>query len=89
MNPIPLHLVASTGNLIEPTFIEYVRIKKGNHILKETTDFVAQEEKAENKIIPDAAFIIENIETKNALCFLLKWIWQQRESYRILQETAE
>ena len=54
------------------TFIEYIRVKKGNHITKETTDFVADEEKAENKIVPDAAFIIENIETKKRALFFIE-----------------
>lgn len=54
------------------TFIEYIRVKKGNHITKETTDFVADEEKAENKIVPDAAFIIENIETKKRALFFVE-----------------
>jgi hypothetical protein len=54
------------------TFIEYKRIKRGNHITKETTDYVAEEEKAENKIVPDAAFIIENIETKKRALFFIE-----------------
>lgn len=54
------------------TFIEYIRVKKGNHITKETTDFVADEEKAENKIVPDAAFIVENIETKKRALFFVE-----------------
>lgn len=54
------------------TFLEYRRVKKGNHIAKETTDFVAQEEKSENRIVPDAAFIIENIETKKRALFFVE-----------------
>lgn len=54
------------------TFIEYKRVKKDNHLAKETTDFVAEEEKAENKIVPDAAFIIENIETKKRALFFIE-----------------
>ena len=53
------------------TFLEYRRIKQGNQIIHETTDFVDAQETAENKIIPDAAFILENNQTgKRALFFL-------------------
>jgi hypothetical protein len=38
---------------------------------RETTDYVAQEESSDTRIIPDAAFILENIESgKRALFFL-------------------
>ena len=53
------------------TFLEYRRIKQGNQIIHETTDYVDAQETAENKIIPDAAFILENMQTgKRALFFL-------------------
>jgi hypothetical protein len=53
------------------TFLEYRRIKRGNQIIHETTDYVDAQETADNKIIPDAAFILENIQTgKRALFFL-------------------
>ena len=53
------------------TFIEYRRMKRNGHIVRETTDFVASPETAANRIIPDAAFVIENIETgKRALFFV-------------------
>jgi hypothetical protein len=53
------------------TFLEYRRVKRGRHIVRETTDYVAGEEIGENRIVPDAAFIIENIEThKRALFFV-------------------
>jgi DNA-binding PadR family transcriptional regulator len=54
------------------TFLEYRRIRRGNHIARETTDFVAKEEIAENRIIPDAAFILENIETKRRGLFFVE-----------------
>ena len=39
--------------------------------MRETTDFVAEEEISENKIVPDGAFIIENLTSnKRALFFL-------------------
>jgi len=45
------------------TFVEYRRIKRNGRIARETTDFVAAEETPENRIIPDAAFVLENQET--------------------------
>jgi hypothetical protein len=45
------------------TFIEYRRVKRGTQIMRETTDFVGKEEVPENRIVPDAAFILENIES--------------------------
>src|SRR5688500_238251 len=53
------------------TFLEYRRIKRGNQIIHETTDYVDAQETADTKIIPDAAFILENRQTgKRALFFL-------------------
>ena len=53
------------------TFLEYKRIRRGTQIMRETTDFVATPEVAANRIIPDGAFIIENIDTqKRALFFV-------------------
>jgi hypothetical protein len=55
---------------IRNTFLEYRRIKQGNKIIHETTDFVDVQETADHKIIPDAAFILENMQTgKRALFF--------------------
>jgi hypothetical protein len=54
------------------TFLEYRRVKRGNHIARETTDYVAPEEIAENRIVPDAAFILENIETQRRALFFLE-----------------
>jgi hypothetical protein len=53
------------------TFIEYRVKKQGEKLTRETTDFVDQDESIENKIVPDAVFILENIETqKRALFFI-------------------
>jgi hypothetical protein len=49
-------------NLVR-TFVEYRRVRRGGRIARETTDFVADEETPENRIIPDAAFVLENVET--------------------------
>ena len=54
------------------TFLEYKRIRKGTQIMRETTDFVATPEVAANRIIPDGAFIIENIETKKRALFFVE-----------------
>ena len=56
---------------IVKTFLEYRRIKRNGQLMRETTDFVAEEEISENKIVPDGAFIIENLTSnKRALFFL-------------------
>jgi hypothetical protein len=53
------------------TFLEYSRRRRGEFVVRETTDFVDSEETPENKIIPDAAFILENIaRNRRALFFL-------------------
>lgn len=54
------------------TFLEYKRVKRGTQIMKETTDFVRNEETVESKIIPDAALILENIETHNRALFFIE-----------------
>lgn len=57
-------------NLVK-TFVEYRRVKRGNRIARETTDFVVSEEIPENRIIPDGAFVLENVETgRRALFFI-------------------
>jgi hypothetical protein len=57
---------------IVKTFLEYRRIKRGERIVPETTDYVDSEESGENKIIPDAAYILENRETKRRALFFLE-----------------
>jgi hypothetical protein len=54
------------------TFLEYRRVRRGNHVTRETTDYVAGEETAENRIIPDAALILENIETNKRQLFFVE-----------------
>jgi hypothetical protein len=56
--------IRSRSNLsMVRTFTEYRRVKRGTQIARETTDFVGAEETPENRIIPDAAFVLENVET--------------------------
>ena len=57
---------------IVKTFLEYRRLKRGERIVQETTDYVDTEESAENKIIPDAAYILENTQTKRRALFFLE-----------------
>jgi hypothetical protein len=52
------------------TFIEYRR-HKGTYI-RETTDFVAEGEIPEHRIIPDGAFILENLETERRGLFFIE-----------------
>ncbi len=53
-------------------FLEYNRIKQGKEITSETTDYVADQETTENKIVPDGAFIIESLKTENRVLFLVE-----------------
>jgi len=57
---------------IVKTFLEYRRVKRGDRIVQETTDYVDSEESVENKIIPDAAYILENTETKRRALFFVE-----------------
>jgi hypothetical protein len=57
---------------IVKTFLEYKRVKRGNQIIHETMDYVDGLETGENKIIPDAAFILENIESNRRALFFLE-----------------
>jgi hypothetical protein len=45
---------------IVQTFLEYRRIKRGERIVPETADYVDGQESSENKIIPDAAYILNS-----------------------------
>jgi hypothetical protein len=58
-------------NLVK-TFIEYRRRRIDGRLARETTDFVAKEETPENRIIPDAAFILENVATKRRALFFVE-----------------
>lgn len=53
-------------------FLEYNRIKQGKAIFSETTDFVADERTAENKIVPDGAFVIKSLKTEKRVLFLVE-----------------
>jgi hypothetical protein len=54
------------------SFLEYRRVKRGTQIVRETTDYVDSAEIAENRIVPDAAFILENRESKKRALFFLE-----------------
>jgi DNA-binding PadR family transcriptional regulator len=54
------------------TWLEYRRIKRLGRTIRETTDFVAAEETPENRIIPDAAFVLENLESRRSALFFLE-----------------
>jgi Replication-relaxation len=55
--------------LIE-TFIEYRRIKSTHQ--RETSDYVAEPNTAETRIVPDGAFVLENRETSRRGLFFLE-----------------
>ena len=52
------------------TFLEYRRVK-GTH-LRETTDYVSDVEVVENRIVPDGAFVLENVESARRGLFLVE-----------------
>jgi hypothetical protein len=52
------------------TLIEYRRVKGTHH--RETTDYVADPQTSENRIVPDGAFVLENRETGRRGLFLLE-----------------
>src|SRR3954454_18880317 len=58
-------------NLVK-TLLEYRRVKRQDRIVWETTDFDAAEEIPKNRIIPDAAFILENVETERRGLFFIE-----------------
>jgi hypothetical protein len=65
--------IRKRGHLaLTQTFLEYRRVKRVNQIVHETMDYVDSPESAENKIIPDAAFILENVQTKKRALFFLE-----------------
>jgi protein involved in plasmid replication-relaxation len=69
-------------------FVEYrIRKKKGSPA-RETTDFVSDCEISENKLVPDSAFIMENIETtKRALFFVEMDMATERIVSRLPRDT--
>lgn len=54
------------------TLVEYRREKVGRDWRKETTDFVAHPPTPDHKIVPDAGFVLEHIETGNRALFLIE-----------------
>jgi Replication-relaxation len=54
------------------TFTEYRHVKHGTRISRETSDFVAPEESSENRIVPDAGFILENVESEKRGLFFIE-----------------
>ncbi len=54
------------------TLIEYRRHKDGNNWIGETTDFVAEPLSSENRIVPDAGFVLENATTGARALFLIE-----------------
>jgi Replication-relaxation len=54
------------------TFLEYRRVKRGTQVVRETTDYVDGAEIADNRIVPDAAFILENRDSRRRSLFFLE-----------------
>ena len=51
------------------TFLEYRRVKRGNHIVHETMDYVDSPESAENKIIPDGCLYLRKCANEKTGAF--------------------
>lgn len=66
------HAVRSRAHFkVAETFIEYRRVKRGQKVVSETSDYVVDEERPDNRITPDASFILEQTQKgKRALFFL-------------------
>ena len=54
------------------TLVEYRREKINNRWQRETTDYVAEGQRSEDKIVPDAGFVLENVETQARALFLIE-----------------
>ena len=54
------------------TWTEYQRVKRGSTNYPDTSDFVADPEVGSNRIVPDAAFVLENLETGRRGLFFLE-----------------
>jgi|tagenome__1003787_1003787.scaffolds.fasta_scaffold20830259_2 hypothetical protein len=53
-------------------FVEYRMVKRGGVMVRETTDFVADEQVSANKLVPDAVYILENSETQKRAIFFVE-----------------
>lgn len=62
------------------SFLEYRMVKRGSRIERETTDYVADEQVSDNRIVPDAVLSLRISRQINELCSSSKWIWQQNDS---------
>lgn len=78
LHTVDLMIAAEVGARARPhlsmvrTFIEYRRVKRGSQVARETSDFVAAEAIPENRIVPDAAFVLENVETERKALFFVE-----------------
>ena len=57
---------------LRKVFLEYNKVSGGGKVLAETTDFISDDEQAENKIVPDGAFILASQKTLNNVLFLVE-----------------
>jgi hypothetical protein len=53
-------------------FVEYRMVKRGGVMGRETTDFVDTEQVSENKLVPDAVFILENVVLQKRRLFFIE-----------------
>ncbi|MGR3837892.1 MAG: replication-relaxation family protein [Cognatishimia sp.] len=57
---------------IPKTFVEYRREKIEGRLQRETTDYVANRQIPENRIVPDAGFVLEHTATEKRALFLVE-----------------
>lgn len=61
-----------SGYQLVRTFVEYRREKLSGNWRRETTDYVERPEVPANRIVPDAGFILENVESGKRALFLIE-----------------
>jgi len=54
------------------TFIEYRRAKRGAELVSETTDYVTGKQGAGTRIVPDAGFVLHNVEEDERALFFIE-----------------
>jgi hypothetical protein len=53
-------------------FVEYRMVKRGGVMVRETTDFVELPGTPENKLVPDAVFVLENVDAQRRRLYFLE-----------------
>lgn len=67
-----ISLAEIPGYRMVKTLHEYRRVNRGKIQMPETSDFVAEPFDARSRIVPDGAFIVENVETGSRALFFVE-----------------